>query len=340
MTQPRPNVTARAIRPLLSGLDALRVDPVPLLAAVGIEMQQLDDPEALVPMSAAIALLHEAEQATGDRDIGLHLAERSELSSFDVLFYAMSSSATLGDAYRRMSRYQRLIHETTRVDIEVAGDLATLSHSLPGGLAVPRHSAEFILASWVRAGRLVTGVDWQPRAVQFAHGRPDSTAEHDRFFRCPLHFAAGRNAVELERSLLALPCTGADPGLAEVLERYARDRLDKAPATSSMSDRARAVISAQLPDGDVQARQVAAALNVSVRTLNRALASEDTSYRALLDQLRHELAVQHLREGRLSSTEIAYMLGFSELSAFYRAFKRWTGSTPAEVRGRRTAAGN
>ena len=333
MTKVEPTLTARAFLPLLSGLRQLGHDPAPLLAAVGVEASALDDPDARVPMSAGSGLLARAAAATGDDNIGLHLAEHTDLRTVDVHFYAMAASATLRAAYERLSRYQRLIHESSRIDLVPTDNAITLRHVLPGGLAARRQTAEFLIAAWVRTGRLVTGSDWSPLEVRFAHDSPSDTQEHERFFRGPLHFSAGENALSIAESTLALRCVGADPALASFFDRYAGEHIRvEASAARSIPDRVRDALETQLRDGEPSAASVAARLKMSVRTLNRTLAGEGTSYRRLLDQLRHELASRHLANPQISIGEVAFLLGFSELSAFYRAFKRWSGRTPAEFR--------
>ena len=336
MPNPEPYLTARAARPIVSGLLNLGHDPGAILGAVGLGVKILDDPDAHIPMSLGVALLVRGVEMTGDQDLGLHLAERADLGTLDVHFYAMLSSPTLEAAYERLCRYQRLIHETTRVTLEIEGDRATLRHLMPGGLAVPRQSAEFIVAAWVRGGRAVTGNDWAPIEVRFAHPQPKDTREHLRFFRSPVRFATGENALILSASLLELPCVGADPSLLAVLDRYAADRLELAPRSTHLADRARAALAEDLRGGEPSVERLASRLKMSVRTLNRALAAEQTSYRKLLDQLRQELAARLFRDNRVAIPEVAFLTGFSELSAFYRAFKRWTGQTPAEFRSRQS----
>lgn len=291
-------------------------------------------------MTVAMALLARAAEHTGDGNLGLHLAERAALGSFDVHFYAMASSPTLGAAYERLCRYQRLIHETSRVDLEIRDDRAVLRHQLAGGVAAPRQTAEFLVTAWVRAGRVVTGVDWAPSEVHFAHPAPLDISEHGRFFRSDLHFAMGENALVLPTRLLETPCARADPALAAVLDRYASDRLEQAPRTISVADRVRSVLGDELRGGEPTAARLAARLKMSVRSLNRVLAVEGTSYQQLLDGLRRDLAERHLAGDHVSISEVGFLLGFSELSSFHRAFKRWTGRTPArfrqEFRSRRT----
>jgi hypothetical protein len=221
-----PRLTVRAITPLVSGLRECGHDAAPILAAVGIDDATLDDPDGRVATSVAMALLARAVEHTGDANLGLHLAERAALGSFDVHFYAMASSPTLGAAYECLCRYQRLIHETNRVDLEIRENSVVLRHQMSGGGAAPRQSAEFLLTAWVRAGRVVTGVDWAPEEVHFAHPAPPDCSEHVRFFRSDVRFAMAANALVFPARLLDTPCTRADPALVGVLDRYAAvDRL-------------------------------------------------------------------------------------------------------------------
>jgi AraC-like DNA-binding protein len=323
-------LTARALRPVISGLTTLGYDPIPFLQTQGIGRDMLLEPDATVPMSACVGLLADGVRASGDDNLGLHVAEHAELGSFDVHFYAMVSSPTLGAALERVCRYQRLIHETSQVRLEQSGDCALLSHRLPGGMAAPRQTAELLLAAWVRAGRVATRTQWSPAEVRFAHPAPRDAREHERFFGAPVRFATGENVLVLPATLLDLPC-GADPSLLSLLDRYAADRLG-GPSRTTLADRTRAVLSGELQAGHVTAHGVAARLGVSVRTLHRSLAGEGTSFRRLLDQLRLDIARRHLADDRMSVAEVAFLVGFSEMSAFHRAFKRWTGRTPVAFR--------
>jgi AraC-like DNA-binding protein len=316
----------------VSGLRECGHDVAPILAAVGIDDAMLDDPDTRVPTSVAMALLARSVEQTGDSNLGLHLAERAQLGSFDVHFFAMASSPTLGASYERLCRYQRLIHETSRVDLEIGRDRAVLRHQLAGGAAAPRQTAEFLLAAWVRAGRVITGIDWAPDEVHFAHPAPSDSTDHARFFRAHVHFAMSENALVLLPRLLETPCARADPALVAVLDRYAADRLGHMPDSNSVADRVRTALVDELRGGEPTASHLAARLKMSVRSLNRLLAAENTSYQGLLDALRRDLAERHLADRQMSISEVGFLLGFSELSSFHRAFKRWTGRTPAQFR--------
>jgi AraC-like DNA-binding protein len=291
-------------------------------------------------MSAAVEMLTAGAEYTGDTDLGLHIAERAALNSFDVHFYAMASSATLGEAFERLCRYQRLTHETSRIDLTVTDSRATLRHSLPGGVAVPRQSAEFLLAAWVRAGRAITGVDWTPIEVRFGHMSPRDPVEHARIFRSAVLFSAGENSLALDRTLLDLPCLTPDATVPGLLDQFAGDRLARAPqahgargAREAMTaDRVRHALALELSGGEPTAARIAARLRMSVRSLNRALAADGTAFRHILESIRAELASRHLADTRLSIAEVAFLLGFAELSSFDRAFKRSTGQSPRDFR--------
>jgi AraC-like DNA-binding protein len=307
MARVEATLTARAFLPLLSGLRQLGHDPEPLLAGLGLTPTALEDPDARIPMSVGSGLLARAAASTGDDCIGLHLAEHADLRTVDVHFYAMAASDTLREAFERLSRYQRLIHETSRIEWSANAGGMAVRHVLPGGFAAPRQSAEFLLAAWVRTGRLVTGVSWSPMDVRFAHAAPAVVHEHRRFFNAPIRFSAGENALTVSDATLSLPCVAADPSLASLMDRYASEHMHAAASESPrLSDRLRNLLESALGDGEPSAAAAARRMKMSVRTLNRTLAAEGTSYRAVLNQLRTEMAMRHLSNPRTSIGEVAF----------------------------------
>ncbi len=330
---PEPNLTIRAVQPVIAGLEVLghrNVDG--LLAVAGISRAVLQDPDGRIPHRAMMLLWSRASMATADDQLGIHLAEAAPLESFEVHAYAALSSHSLRDAFRRACRYQRLIHEATDLTFDEQADAAVLRHSLAGGHAVPRHPAEFLATLWVRFGRLVAGPGWNPEAVWFAHDMPGDTSDHARVFGVPPRFASGRTAMQFSNSVLDRPNARADPGLAKVLDRYATSLLDDAPVRPTFGNRVRAILIDALGSESPTADAVARHLNMSVRTLHRALRSESTNYRDILDQFRRERAIALLTRRQCSIAEVGFVLGFADISSFYRAFRRWTGHTPAQFR--------
>jgi AraC-like DNA-binding protein len=331
-----PHLTVRAIRPFVSGLGALGHDAGPLLSDAGFDAALLNDPDVRIPMRVVARLVAGAVERTRDPNLGLHLAQRADLGSADVHFYAMLTSPTLGAAYGRLARYQRLIEGTGHLEVTIGPERATLSLNLPDGLAATPQTAEFAVASWVRAGRMITGMEWAPLEVHFAHQASSNPQDHVRFFRSPVRFGMPGTRLLLARSLLDAPCVRADDTLMAVLERYAHDRLDAGAAADDIVDRVRSTLADELKGGEPTAAALAARLKMSPRTLSRHLAAAGTSFHDLLEGLRRELALRHLAGDQLSIAEIAFLLGFADLKAFHRAFKRWTGEKPAEFRKKGT----
>jgi len=332
MTAAHPTLTVRALRPVVAGLEALGVEIAPVLHEVGVSRNVLEQPEERVSHMTMMRLWRLAERSAGDADLGLHVAESAPLESFEIHGYAITGSATLGEAFARACRYQRLIHATTRLVLDVGDAEAALAHGLADGSPVPRQPGEFLVATWIRFGRMVAGTGWSPTRVDLAHPRPRSIAEHERVFGCPVRFSAARNAIHFPSQDLDLPNRRADPSLVALLDRYATSLLAREPADDSTAERLRAWLLDRLAGGVPSAEEAARAMARSVRSLHRDLRSEGTTWRAVLDRLRHERAVELLDDGRASLAEIAFLLGFSEVRSFHRAFRRWTGATPGAFR--------
>ena len=327
-----PYITVRAVQPVVAALEALGQEVDDLLKESRISRAILQDADGRVPHSAMMLLWEHARVVTDDDYLGIHLAEAAPIRSFEVHSYALLSSATLRDAYRRACRYQRLIHETTNLTFEEGPIEGVLQHALPGGRSVPQHAAEFLATLWVRFGRLVTCDDWAPRLVCFAHPAPKDTSEHARVFRAQLRFSSGRTAMHVSNRVVDMPNPSADENLVSLLDRYAGGLLKQFPREASLAERVRVWLSEELSGGTPSVSSAARALYISVRTLHRGLQSEGTCFRELLDQLRQERAAALLANQRCSVAEVGFLLGFAELSSFSRAFKRWTGKTPAEFR--------
>ena len=202
------------------------------------------------------------------------------------------------------------------------------SHRLRGARGVSRSIADFVLGGWLAAGRVATGVQWNPVEVRFKHPAPGDRSELEGFSRAPLRFDADENALVIAESTLSLSNKEANPGLLGVLERHAAQLLEQLPRAATLTDRVREILASELRGGNPSAER----LGMSVRMLARRLGDEDTSHKALLEELRGELSLRYLCDRSMGTSEVAFLLGFSEASAFHRAFKRWIGKTPGAYR--------
>lgn len=332
MALPDAGVSTRAIRPIVAGLVILGADAPALLAEVGLEPATVADPDARVPHRAAVRLWALATEATGVATFGLRVVEALDLSNFDVQIYSFLSSATLGEGIERILRYHRLNHDAAALTLERQADHAIYRHSLPGAHVLPPAAAQFVLGVLLKAARAATGVEVPVHEVRFQHEAPEDLTDYERVIAAPLRFRAEHNEVILEASALDLPHQGADAGLVMVLDRHGQALLDALPKTDSIADRVRTRLAKELQGGNPSAEHIAEALGMSPRTLARRLTDEGTTHKKLLDELRNDLAQRYLADPALSIAEVAFLLGFSEPSAFHRAFRRWTGTTPAEAR--------
>lgn len=277
----------------------------------------------------------EAVRMTGDHDFGVHLAEwlaGSPEDHFDVLAFAMRSSPTLGEHYRLAGRYIRLIHEGVYVSLEQDGDVARVVHGHAPEQMGPRHPVEGMLALLYLMGRRSLGEDFTPQVVRFAHPRPKQVREQERVFRAPVEYACPRNELVLAGELLARPQRQAEPRLLAMLDRQLGGLLSALPESHRFRDEVERCLMNELPEGEPVVAAVAARLHMSARSLQRRLQREDTSFAEVLAELRRDLALRYLADRRITIHEVGFLLGFADVSAFHRAFKRWTDSTPAEYR--------
>jgi AraC-like DNA-binding protein len=334
------NVSVRSVKPVVERLRVLGLDVAAVLSAAGVDPAALNDAEARIPHQLALALWGEAVRRSGDDAFGMHAAEDIRPGAFDVLDYVTRSSATLGEGLRRLVRYHRILHDGAVVELEVEPQGAALTHTLPEQAAVlPRQVAEFIVAAWLVVARQATGVDFAPVEVRFRHAAPADLREHRRLFRAPLRFDTPVNGIVLHRDVLDAPLVKSDPGLCAVLDRHVAELLERIPRSTGFTERVRQLVAKDLATGVPGADAIARALRMSRRTLQRQLRNDRTSYRDLVEALRRELAARYLAERRIAVAEVAFLLGFSETSAFHRAFKRWTGTTPVTYRRSRGSGG-
>ncbi len=325
-------VVAWGMRVLMRYLEERGVDTAPIRRRAALEGVDLTHPEQRLPEGVPREVWRLAAEATGDEAIGVHVAEARTPAALDVLEYAFRASPTLGDALGQVARYARVMHDRVTIRLAPEGGGARLTGSVPPGHPVNRYQTEFFLATWLRLARDTCHSDMAPLDASFAHPPPARLDEHRRFFACPLRFEQPVIGLLIARADLARPMRGADVALAALLGRQLDKLLVGVREDPSVSARARLLVKDDLPSGRVSVDRVAGQLAMSVRTFARRLESEGTSFRQLLDSVRQDLAVAHLRDPRMELAEIAFLLGYSESSAFHRSFKRWTGRTPLDFR--------
>ena len=310
-----------------------------LARAVGISPDQLRDPDGRVLIRQVQALWREVVAATGDPNIALKLGELVNPVSIGVLAYVMMHSPTLGRAFDKLCQYQAIVCEGIRTSgqlVQSKGSgkdefILSLQITSPD-IIYPEYTLNSELSVYLSFIRVLTGQPVMASAIHFAYPRPADTREHERVFgTARLTFDAHQTVMVLDAALLDTPVLNANPSLFSVVEKHAMAILNQLQ-TPSLTGRVKSEIVSIMKGEEPTLATVADRLAMGVRTLQLHLKEAGTSYQQLLDETRKELAVGHLREPNLSTTDIAYLLGFAEPSVFFRSFKKWTGQTPGAYR--------
>jgi len=333
MARQQVTVSTHIIKVVLRAGENAGIDPLVALQAIHLRPEILDDSSARVSIDLEIALWDFLVSRTGDPFFGLNAGEGLTPGEFDVMDYAIRSSKNMQQALENAARYNRLLHDEAILELVVGETTATMQHyfrSDPRG--ANWQAADFTLASILSIGRAITGQEWQVYKVCFQHAEPEDITVYKQFFSCPLEFLCDKNAIEFSKQLLQAPIPNSDPALNLVLRRHADDMLKNLPKAEDIVQRVREQLAKSLRGGNPGIEAIAETLNITTRTLQRQLKENGTSHKALLDDMRKELASHYLQNKNLGVSEVAYLLGFSEPSVFHRAFKRWFDITPGEFR--------
>lgn len=314
-------------------LEHYQLDRQQVLTDAGIDGEMLARPDALLSMLDVMRLFMVVLRDCRDPGLGFEIGRRVQARSYHVLGYAVLSSSTLGDAVDRLLRFEKLAGNLGSTEMRPLDERRIqLRWSCPLTGAPARFVIEAAITGWVTFARQLVDADKRPAAVFFRHPAPENPARYDEYFGCPVHFSADFDGVELDRELLSLPLSSADPGLNQMMEREAASLMADYDAGSNLLNAVRSQAYRLLADGEPSVEAVADRLAMAPRTLQSRLRRQGVSFQEVLDRLRQTLAELYLRDARLSLTEIALLLGFSEQSSFTRAFRRWRGMSPARFR--------
>jgi AraC-like DNA-binding protein len=306
-----------------------------LLRKAAIKPYALNQKSARIPFYQHATLLELAATASGNKCFGLDLAANAiDPRDAGLLVYAGLSSRTFGQTLKVLERYLHVLNEAADVKTEVSGDLASVEFDISEPKARSlRQATEFAVVNLVRSLRFLTGTHLRPTEVRFAHSRSSEISRFERFFGCSVRFDARHHIVTFSRRQLALPIATADDRLHEILTSYCDEvlaqREEKSPHLRHQVER---IAMRLLSRGEANVRNVAQELGMSVRTFARRMKDTSATFAEILDQLRSDLAQKYLSDADLTLSQIAFLLGYSEVSAFSHAFKRWTGVSPGEWR--------
>jgi len=328
-----PSAAGGITRLVCARMRELGVQLEPLLTRAGLTVEQIDDHGARLNVRSQIKFLELSAAASKDDFLGFHLALDFDLREVGLLYYVLASSEVLGDALKKAEHYSGIVNEGISLLFNDRRETAVSFSYVDVDRRSDRHQIEFWLVSLVRLCRQLTNRRLVPRQIRLRHQRATTHAEFRSFLGCEIEFGANIDEVIFPESVKRLTIDSADSYLNELLVKYCEEALShrrsNRPALRVAVENAVALL---LPHGKLRASEVARQLGMSQRTLVRRLSSSGLTYSAILDELKVDLAKRSLKDGNLPISQIAWLLGYSEISAFTHAFKRWTGTTPRQWR--------
>lgn len=317
----------RVIRPFVRALrNAPSVPPGAFDAVDDLE------PDDRVAISVAHQLLDAALQWTGDPDLGLKAARECARGEAGALDYAIMSASTGLDAITAATRFIRLVNDALDIRVEARGDRVILR--LENCVPLTRAAADFEMGALFCVLASVWGATDRSRVtVFFAHPTPADLAEYILTFGdAKLLFGAPSYAYEFDAEILRAPLRSADANLHDLMRRHAERVLRELPQALPITRQVKTLITEELADGHPGCAHIAQRLQMSPRTLERRLELEGTTFTRLLEEVRESLALRYVGDEQMPLSQVATLLGFSQTTAFHRAFRRWTGQTPLQYR--------
>jgi AraC-like DNA-binding protein len=324
-------VSAGILAPVVVLLSAEGLEVESVLRAGGVSRADLDDPTRRISIQAATAVWQAALRALPDPTFGLRAALLIEHGDADLLSCLSRACSTLEEALGLFARFGALLDETLECEMRREHDGVFFSFGRRSVHYLPA-VAEYAALRLVLLGRSLLGGGYGLLGVRFAHRAPRSLKRHRELFGAPLEFEQGEVGLLLDPSTLVTPLPQADPVLKSVLVSAAERLLGAHRPTVGTAQRVRDVLVELLPQGPPSRKQVSERLGVSERTLSRLLESEGTHFKAIVEELRYELALRRLQDGREAIGDVAAALGFHDQSAFTKFFKRRAGTLPLDYR--------
>lgn len=325
------SVFAPALGALWKQLEGYGIDPLPLFREAGIDPDVMFDSGARIPAERYQRLDLKAAELSGDPFFGLKGAEYFRPAHLGALGFAWLASSSLRTAFQRLSRYARMINEKLTIELDEDATYFTVRIDAQLPLLSERIREEGQQAALVKFCRIIAGKEFNPAKICFRQAQPVDTGYHYQLFRCPIEFGAAHTDFIIHVEDVDKRLTGSNDQLAKLNEHIVVKYLAHCER-EDIVNRVKAAIIDGLSNGAVTENSIAEELYMTPRNMHRRLQKENTSFKLLLTEIRKELALQYIQDRSKTLTEISFLLGFSEVSSFSRAFKGWTGKPPSEAR--------
>lgn len=334
LTDTLPSAVGVLSRLAIAHASELAIDVVPLLKKAGLPVTLQDDRQLRVNVRSQINFLNLLADAMDDPLLGFHLARDFDLRELGPYYYVAASAPRLGDTLEYAARYSPVVNEAMRMNVVRGAQTLVIDLAYAGvERHLDRHQMMFWLTFTLKEIRQFTNRALTPTYVGFIHHIPPNAGEMERYFASPIHFSADRDRMTFDAQEAEIPVVSADPYLNRFLVRYYEEMATlRQWRPNPLRTRVENAISPRLPNGGAHIAAIASDLGMSTRTLSRRLADEHLTFSGILDELRAALSDKYLQNPELSISQIAWSLGYSEVSSFAHAFQRWTGKSPTDAR--------
>ncbi|HEX3597697.1 MAG TPA: AraC family transcriptional regulator ligand-binding domain-containing protein [Polyangiaceae bacterium] len=331
-------VSILVVRGLLEALEHVNIPRERFFEAAGLDPTKLEEADGRISLAEYDAYHELALDMTGDEAFGLHLGEMAQAATYNLLAHLVVHAATLRHGIEALSRYHRLLLDRPAWQLVEQEHTATLLYDVaPGTLRSRRFRAELSMTGFYRMARYFAR-NAQPHTVAFEHAAPAYEGEYARVFDGTARFEQGFTGIVMPREMLGASTMNQDAEFHAALQAQADKRVSRLARNTTYAQRVRELLLERGASTRIDMNAVARALGLSARSLRRRLYDEGVSYNTIAEGALATLAKQLLSDDARSIQETAYTMGFSDPSAFYRAFKRWTGTTPKTYRMGRAAS--
>jgi len=316
------------------------IDTEPLIKSAGLTVELIEDPTATIGVANQIKFVEAIAAALGDELLGFHLASDLDFREVGLLYYVAASADTLGTSLSRLERYVKIQNDGVRFRITRGKSVRV--RLIYAGVArhTDVHQIGAIIVLLIRVCRHLTGRALKPTSVRLMHRIAGDKSKLEKFLDSDIEDAAGSDEIQFPAASWDLPIVSADPHLHRVCMKSCEEALALGAAKPSpLTVRVENAIAALLPHGQARHNLVASKLGMSPRTLTRRLTAEGASFAGILADTRSALADRYLTDRTLAISQIAWLLGYTEIGAFTHAFHRWTGMTPSAARAQQQPAG-
>lgn len=326
-------VSASLVKMVFYGIvDMGIISPNELAKMSDLTIEEMEDLDGRIPVAKKMNLWKIASQFSKNPAFALHLGEKTTLEDIGILGHIIKSSTTLMSGLHQAIRLSRLLNDTCRWGYKKNGDALTIELVVKEKAYDSTHEIEMSLASFLSLFRSILPKQILPLEVRFQYAIPEYIDEYNRLFNCELHFNQPDNVMVFKIKIFEAHIADGNDYINNIILKHAESLIANLESKSELQWHVKQSILNKLPLGQANILNIASDLFMSRRTLHRKLREENLSFKYLLDSVRKEQAHTYLQNQQYSISEVAYLLGFSEPSVFYKAFKRWFRTTPGKFR--------